>query len=455
MASFTHNYTGSEIKQYVSKLEKQGLSGDALAKRIYDDAKTAGVSTGQLENSMGWDKGTVKKWTNLTKNEALNGGYGNPVVSYNDATNSFNKDDISTRVASLQAGTNSTLEHGMRIYHDAVANGMTARQLEDAMGWEEGIVDKWTTANQLDSLSNPTSITVPKKPESSVINTNKLNAELPSAVMRNINPNTDTVQGQLDGLLAKENPLMQRAYYKGLDRANSRGLLNSSMSSEAAQAAMMDVALPIAKQDASTYYDQGKTNQAYTNQFNLNDRVYGQNAEQASLNRQHDISMSNLGYRQNVGLSNLDYQQNVGMSNLSYLQASEQAALGRQHDYGLSDQAYSQSAIQADLDRLHEIASRNQASQNAVNEGAYDVTANTQGAYLASIDKIINNTAVSINEIETSQNITQAEKDTMITNTVARRDADLSWTRKLYSNMPTWDLSWINLETMPAAPGLT
>lgn len=93
-------------------------------------------------------------------------------------------------------------------------------------------------------------------------------------------------------------------------------------------------------------------------------------------------------------------------------------------------------------------------TDQAIRQGAYDVTANTQGAYLSAIDKITNNAMVSINEIETAEGIEQAEKDKMIANTTARRDADLAWTRKLYSNMPTWDMSWIGLERMPAAPGL-
>ncbi len=93
-------------------------------------------------------------------------------------------------------------------------------------------------------------------------------------------------------------------------------------------------------------------------------------------------------------------------------------------------------------------------TDEAIRKGSYDVTANTQGAYLSGIDKITNNAMISINEIETSEGITQAQKDKMIANTTARRDADLAWTRNLYSNMPTWDMSWIDLESMPAAPGL-
>jgi len=132
-----------------------------------------------------------------------------------------------------------------------------------------------------------------------------------SAVNRNVNADTDTVQGQLNTLLQNENPLMQRAYYKGLDLANSRGLLNSSMASEAAQAAMMDTAMPIAQQDAQTYYDQGTRNQGYQNEFNLNDRRYLQTAEQNALQRAHEMSLNDSELGSQMAIERL--KQNSGL----------------------------------------------------------------------------------------------------------------------------------------------
>jgi hypothetical protein len=87
---------------------------------------------------------------------------------------------------------------------------------------------------------------------------------------------------------------------------------------------------------------------------------------------------------------------------------------------------------------------------------AKTAAANTHGAYLDAINEITNNAMVSINEIETAKGIRQADKNKMIANTIKRRDADLAWTRNLYSNMPTWDFSWIDTadNQMPAAPGI-
>jgi len=87
-----------------------------------------------------------------------------------------------------------------------------------------------------------------------------------SASTRSINPATDTVQGQITGLLDKNNPYMQRARARGMSTANSRGLLNSTMAGQASEAAAIDAALPIASQDADSYLRQGLTNQQYQNQ---------------------------------------------------------------------------------------------------------------------------------------------------------------------------------------------
>ena len=66
-----------------------------------------------------------------------------------------------------------------------------------------------------------------------------------------------TVEGRLDGILAKNSPLMQRAATQGMQYANQRGLLNSTMAVGAAQGAMIDRATPIAQQDASQAWQRG------------------------------------------------------------------------------------------------------------------------------------------------------------------------------------------------------
>lgn len=93
-------------------------------------------------------------------------------------------------------------------------------------------------------------------------------------------------------------------------------------------------------------------------------------------------------------------------------------------------------------------------TQNQIERDAVEATGNLQGKYLDTITKLSNNAAVSINEIETAQGIPQDQKNKMIQNTIKRRDADLAWTRLLYSNMPAWNFDWVENDNMPSAPGL-
>ena len=63
----------------------------------------------------------------------------------------------------------------------------------------------------------------------------------------------ETAQYQLNQILDPNSPLMQRARTQGMQFANQRGLLNSSLAAQAAQTAMLDAAVPIAQQDARTF----------------------------------------------------------------------------------------------------------------------------------------------------------------------------------------------------------
>lgn len=73
----------------------------------------------------------------------------------------------------------------------------------------------------------------------------------------------ETVEGRMSGILKDpNNPLNVQAQTFGNQQANRRGLLNSSIAVSSAQDAMYKNALPIAQQDAATFYDANKTNSA-------------------------------------------------------------------------------------------------------------------------------------------------------------------------------------------------
>lgn len=63
-------------------------------------------------------------------------------------------------------------------------------------------------------------------------------------------PENDSVADKVTSLTASSSPYIQQARASGLQAANRRGLLNSSMAAAASQGAAIDRALPIASQDA-------------------------------------------------------------------------------------------------------------------------------------------------------------------------------------------------------------
>lgn len=86
-----------------------------------------------------------------------------------------------------------------------------------------------------------------------------------------------TVQGQIENVISKDNPLMQLAATRGSQQANARGMLNSSMGIGAAQDSVIAAATPIAQADADvnaraagynadTSNTFAKTNQAASNE---------------------------------------------------------------------------------------------------------------------------------------------------------------------------------------------
>ena len=66
-----------------------------------------------------------------------------------------------------------------------------------------------------------------------------------------LDPNTDTVEGRLQGIIAKNSNTMKSAATRGLAKAQSRGLVNSSIAIGESERAVYDAATPIANADAT------------------------------------------------------------------------------------------------------------------------------------------------------------------------------------------------------------
>ncbi|MBL8507732.1 MAG: hypothetical protein JNM11_04660, partial [Chitinimonas sp.] len=112
---------------------------------------------------------------------------------------------------------------------------------------------------------------------------------------------TDLTSHHLNRLLSEGSPLLEQASGKAMQMAGARGLVNSSMAAQAGTEAMISQALPVASQDANTYFTQGRANQDADN-----------SAKAFNANAENQVSMFNASAKNTANLAG--FNANVGMA---------------------------------------------------------------------------------------------------------------------------------------------
>ena len=143
-----------------------------------------------------------------------------------------------------------------------------------------------------------------------------------------VNKETDTVQGQLGGLLSRDSPYLARAranaVTKATEDANARGLQNTSMNVQggvyAGEEAAMNAALPIATKDAEIYNTSKLNNQETLNKSGQFAATEGDTARLNRENQAADLTKQRLVGDQATQLTTLE------STNRLTLQASASAA---------------------------------------------------------------------------------------------------------------------------------
>lgn len=151
---------------------------------------------------------------------------------------------------------------------------------------------------------------------------NKLQARQAPAPLRHVNPE-ETVHYQLQGILNQDSDYMRHARLRGMQYANDRGLLSSSIGAGAAQQAALEAALPIAQQDAETFSQAALANQ------------------KARL----DTGLANLDANTQTGLANLDAETRVILGNLDANTQREIEIIGGQYRVLLATNEYAKDLV--------------------------------------------------------------------------------------------------------------
>lgn len=115
-----------------------------------------------------------------------------------------------------------------------------------------------------------------------------------------------TVRGQLKDIVDPNSALGQQAVTQGLQMANDRGLINSSIAQTAAQDALYKNALPIAQQDAGTFAKAAGYNTDIANQFAMKDK---------DINAQYGLADKNINAQRTLAQMNIDATKALNISN--------------------------------------------------------------------------------------------------------------------------------------------
>ena len=248
-----------------------------------------------------------------------------------------------------------------------------------------------------------------------VVSTSSLDESLgkiPSASKSNVTEGM-TSAGRLDRMLASDSPLMERANTKGLQQAQQRGLLNSSMAAGSAQGAMIDRAQPFALQDSSNLIRNQQFNAGEANRFGLlKGQVIG------------DDYLSSQRYEQQLGLG--EQKQGFTQGNMqmeSDLQAQRDEQLfgydmeSMVEEYGLRDKNATNEA------------------ERAMKEMFAVSTGNSWGVTANNMTDIIGQASSEIQDIQMNPNITPENKTAMIDDIMSRRDTDLEFQQSMQASL--------------------
>lgn len=283
---------------------------------------------------------------------------------------------------------------------------------------------------------------------------------------RNVDRATETAGGQMESLLAKDNPLLQRARTIAMQNMNQRGLVNSSMAAGAGTAAMIDRITPIAQQDAQIYSQRAADNMDAVNsanQFNVSQNnqllsqglSIGANAKLQADQQTFQAAQAELDREQQtkVQQAQLDFQKAQADLDRAFQATQQDKSIKAQMDLQVAQQNFQ--AAQAALDRTQQSAlSQAQISSNErltlaqIEATAKNLNTSNQAQMEQIKVQIENNkteagkayaanlaaqATAQINALLADGNLKPEDKQAAIDNVIKTTNASLQWASTFYN----------------------
>ena len=309
-------------------------------------------------------------------------------------------------------------------------------------------------------------------------------ARMPSAQQTTISKGM-TSAGMLDQMLSKDSPLMRRASTQGLQQAQNRGLLNSSMAAGASQGAMIDRAQPFAITDSNNVIQNAQRNTDARNQrgllqMGLMGDSYKSNqnfTQQLGLNQQQQgFTQSNLGLQDRIQQGQMklgsELQASRDESLFSYdMEKTERTSeIQAARDQRLSEldaeSAQLNASLQETRDKLlfaqsieslgEEYGLRSDLAQQEARQTLEKLfassNANAWGVMANNVTDLVGQASAQIQNIQMNPDIEQADKAALIQQVLSNRDTDIAFQGALYQNLAS-DL--LNTGLFPDSTGTT
>lgn len=201
-------------------------------------------------------------------------------------------------------------------------------------------------------------------------------------LLNNTIDKTDANQ-QLASTINQGGLLMRMAKSQGAQAAGSRGLMNSSIGSEASQRAIVDAAMTTSQQNTQFAQNKALNQQnadltaqrdAIQQRYNL-DNMAAQFGYNTKLNNQQNTftaSQNALDREQQVKMQNLEYQNQLGLLDAQGKQELEQLQAQFKNQTALNNQQNTFTASQYALDRQQQLTLQNDAQDFTASQSALD-----------------------------------------------------------------------------------
>lgn len=322
-----NQFTQQQIDQWALAPQDQRLAaikayGEEVKDptKFYEAAKQFGVTAADVDTAYGWTPGTSSQYITQNKmGEDLTGKVGTTGILSAERAQG-RQDLIQAGVGSYDASGNFVVNPDVSglntLASTSSAKGIDAARAGDISNLNTGIMYS-DGAKGVEWTIGPDGKFVRKTQAQPVdYGTGAVTASPGQSVMfPTVNPLTDTVEGRIQGILAADNPMTQMVRTRAAQEANKRGVVNTSMATQAGEAAVLQNAIQIATPDASTYSAQRLASQQ---EGNANWRQGQQLQSQeyiAKLNAQNQQLLAGLDSQTKVNMANIEANYKTLMQN--------------------------------------------------------------------------------------------------------------------------------------------